>query len=63
MRMNGRNGVDDVVTRLPTGQFEVESGRCGGFSLLQNIQTDSEAHAASSVDSGGSILGAKLTGE
>jgi len=31
MRMNGRNGADDVVTRLPTGQFGVESRKRRGF--------------------------------
>jgi len=38
-------------------------GTGGGFSLLQDIQTDSGAHPASSVDNGGSFLGTKLAGE
>jgi hypothetical protein len=55
MRKNGRNGADDVVTR--------PQWRCEGFSLLQNIQTDSGAHPASLMDNGVSFLGAKLAGE
>lgn len=63
MRMNGRKGADDVVTRILTGNFEVESRKTWGFSLLQNIQTDSGTHLAPSADNGGSFVEAKLAGE
>jgi hypothetical protein len=63
MRKNGRNGVDDVVTRLLTGQFGVESQKRRAFTLLQNIQTDFGAHQVSSMDNEGSFLGDKLAGE
>lgn len=37
MRMNGRNGTDGVVTRLPTEQFEVEFRKRWGVFLYSKI--------------------------